>query len=165
MATPYGDKDGFTAYASENGYVLPDGISDADINAALLRGSRYIDTYEPRFPGYRTGGYAQERAWPRTCAVLYSGEVIPDAVIPDPIVSASYEAAFLEATTPGILSPVITGSSAIKREKVDSLEVEYAVASSATQAELMAAAKPCVTVIEGLLWPFLYVPYPFIAAV
>jgi len=161
----YGDNAGFTAYAEAAGYVIPDGTTDAQISAARQRGSLVIDRFEPRFSGSRTGGFAQVNAWPRTGASTYYGEAIPSDVIPDAIVNASYEAAFLELTNPGSLSPVITGSSLVKREKVGSLEVDYATINKADIAEIIALATPVVTVIEGLLWPFLRVELPGVLVV
>ncbi|MBY2986381.1 DnaT-like ssDNA-binding protein [Rhizobium leguminosarum] len=151
----YGTNVAAEAYWTAAGYVVPDGADADQITAARQRGSLVIDRYEPRFTGKRTGGYAQERAWGRTGATTYYGEAIPDGVIPDAIVNASYEAAFLELTNPGSLSPVVTGSSTVKREKVGQLEVEYATSSSMSVDDLVALATPVVTVIEGLLWPFL----------
>lgn len=151
----YGDNDGFTAYATAAGYVFPDGTTDAQKTAARQRGSLVIDRYEPRFNGCRTGGYAQERAWPRTGASTYYGEAIPSGEVPAPIINASYEAAFLELTNPGSLSPVVTGTSTVKREKVGQLEVEYATPSAASVADIIVMTTPVVTIVEGLLWPFL----------
>ncbi|MCS0459529.1 DnaT-like ssDNA-binding protein [Rhizobium favelukesii] len=152
----YGNNADFTAYADAAGYVFPDGTTDAQKTAARQRGSLVIDRYEVRFSGKRTGGYAQERAWPRTGASTYYGEAIPSDVIPVAIENASYEAAFLELTNPGSLSPVVTGSATVKREKLGQLEVEYQdTATDVTPADLVALATPVVTVIEGLLWPFL----------
>lgn len=94
----YGDNAGFTSYAEAAGYVFPDGATDAQKTAARQRGSLVIDRYEPRFSGRRTGGYAQERAWPRTGATTYYGEAIPSTEIPVAVINASYEAAFLELT-------------------------------------------------------------------
>jgi hypothetical protein len=151
----YGDNDGFRAYATAAGYVIPDDTTDDQIAAARQRGALVIDRYEGRFSGTRTGGWAQERAWPRTGAVTYYGEAIPSDIIPEAIVNASYEAAFLELTKPGSLSPVVTGSSIAKRKKVGQLEIEYAAASTTDIDELVAFATPVVTIIEGLLWQFL----------
>lgn len=156
----YGDNDGFTAYATAAGYVFPDGTTDAQKTAARQRGSLVIDRYEPRFSGKRTGGYAQERAWPRTGATTYYGEAIPSAEVPVAISNGSYEAAFLELTNPGSLSPVVTGTSTVKREKVGQIEVEYATSSSTDIDEVVALATPVVTTIEGLLWPFLMPVWP-----
>ncbi|WCK26643.1 DnaT-like ssDNA-binding protein [Agrobacterium pusense] len=151
----YGDNAGFTAYAEAAGYVIPDGTTDAQISAARQRGALFIDRYEPRFSGSRTGGYAQERAWPRTGASTYYGEPITSDVVPAAIVNASYEAAYLELTNPGSLSPVVTGSSTVKREKVGSLEIEYAASSSSDIGDIVAMATPVVTAIEGMLWLFM----------
>ncbi|APG91147.1 DnaT-like ssDNA-binding protein [Sinorhizobium americanum] len=151
----YGDNAGFTSYAEAAGYVFPDGTSDAQKTAARQRGSLVIDRYEPRFSGKRTGGYAQERAWPRTGATTYYGEALPSDTVPVAIINASYEAAFIELTNPGSLSPVVTGTSTVKREKVGQLEVEYSTSSSTEIDQIVALATPVVTLIEGLLWPFL----------
>lgn len=161
----YGDNAGFTAYAEAAGYVIPDGTTDAQISAARQRGSLVIDRFEPRFNGSRTGGFAQVSAWPRTGASTYYGEAIPSDVIPEAIVSASYEAAYLELTSPGSLSPVVTGSSTVKREKVGSLEIEYATSSSTDIADIVAMATPVVTAIEGMLWLFMCPVLPGILVV
>ncbi|WP_208179910.1 DnaT-like ssDNA-binding protein [Sinorhizobium medicae] len=150
----YGTNDGFTAYATEAGYVFPDGTTDAQKTAVRQRGSLVIDRYEPKFSGRRTGGYAQERAWPRTGATTYYGEAIPLNEIPVAIVNASYEAAFLEFTNPGSLSPVVTGTQTVKREKIGQLEVEYSTSSSTDIDDLVALATPVATTVEGLLWSF-----------
>ncbi|WP_426126315.1 DnaT-like ssDNA-binding protein [Pararhizobium sp. PWRC1-1] len=161
----YGDNEGFTAYAEAAGYVIPDGTEETAITAARQRGSLVIDRYERFFSGTRTGGYQQERAWGRKGASTYYGEAIPTGEIPVAIVNASYEAAFLELTNPGSLSPVVTGSSTVKREKIGQLEVEYAASSSTSIADLVAMATPVVTTIEGLLWPFLVPILPSILVV
>jgi hypothetical protein len=161
----YGDKDAAQAYWTAAGYVVPDGTTDAQITAALQRGSLVIDRYEHKFPGRRTGGFAQERAWPRTGASTYYGEVIPEADIPAAIINASYEAAFLELTNPGSLSPVITGSSTVKREKVGQIEIEYSESSSTSLADLVAMATPVVVSIEGMLWMFFVPSLPAILVV
>lgn len=160
----YGDNAGFTAYAAAAGSVFPDGTTEDQKTAARQRASLVIDRYEPRFSGTRTGGFAQERAWPRTGATTYYGEAI-GADIPAVIVNASYEAAFIELITPGSLSPVVTGSATVKREKVGRIEVEYSTSSSTNIGELVALATPVVTIIEGLLWPFLVPILPAVLVV
>ncbi|RKD68977.1 DnaT-like ssDNA-binding protein [Rhizobium sp. WW_1] len=162
----YGDNQGFRDYAAAAGYVIPDETSDADIAAARQRGSIVIDRYEMRFSGSRSGGYMQDRAWPRSGACTYYGEPIPGDVIPAPIVNASYEAAFLELTNPGSLLPVITLSEDVKRERIGHLEVEYQDSpTGATRDELIALATPVVSIIEGLLFLFLRPVLPGILAV
>ncbi|MBX5190131.1 hypothetical protein HJB86_14570 [Rhizobium sp. NZLR3b] len=161
----YGTTAEFTTYATAAGYVFPVGTTDAQKDAARQRGSLVIDRYERFFSGTRTGGYSQERAWGRTGASTYYGEAIPTGEIPAAIINASYEAAFLELTNPGSLSPVVTGSATVKREKIGQLEVEYATSSSTSIDDLVALATPVVTVIEGLLWPFLVPVVPGILVV
>lgn len=150
----YGDNTKAQAYWQAAGYVVPDGMGETDITAARQRGSMFVDRYEFKFPGSRTGGFAQERAWPRTGAETYYGEAIPSDAIPVAIENASYDAAFLELTNPGSLSPVVTGSATVKREKVGQLEVEYSTSSSTSVEDIVALATPVVTSIEGLLWMF-----------
>lgn len=161
----YGTNEGFTAYAEAAGYVFPDGTNDDQKAAARQRGSLVIDRYEPRFSGRRATGFAQERAWPRAGAVTQWGEAVPDADIPAAVVNASYEAAFLELTNPGSLSPVVTGSSQVKREKVGQIEVEYASSTSVSAADMVALATPVITTVEGLLWPLLMPVLPGIMVV
>lgn len=151
----YGDDNGFKAYAQNAGYVLPGGTTDPQIASARQRGALVIDRFEQRFSGTRTGGFQQERAWPRTGAATHWGEAIPADVIPVAIVNASYEAAFLELVNPGSLSPVVTGSGQVKREKVGPIEVEYQSGSSSSAEDVAAFATPIVTAINGMLWPFL----------
>jgi hypothetical protein len=150
----YGTNEGFTAYATAACYVIPDGTTDAQKAAARQRGSMFVDRYEFKFPGSRAAGFQQERAWPRSGATVYTGETIPADVIPVAVEMAAYEAAFLELNTPGSLSPVVTGSSTVKREKIGSLEIEYASSSSASLEDIIALATPVVTSIERLLWMF-----------
>jgi len=157
----YGDDAGFDAWMEENGYKLP---ADASSPSVLRhRGSVYIDgLYGMRFVGERTGGWAQERAWPRTGAYA-NGALIPGQVVPLPVVYASYEAALQEAREPGSLSLIGSAADRVKREKVDgAVEVEYQQASSEN---LALAMTPVMTVIEGLLSPFLQQAFPGILVV
>lgn len=150
----YGDNTKAQAYWQAAGYVVPDRMVETDITAARQRGSMFVDRYEFKFPGSRTDGFQQERAWPRKDAYVYTGEMIPDDTVPVAIEMAAFEAAFLELTTPGSLSPVVTGSATVKREKIGSLEVEYAASASMSVDDIVALATPVVTSIEGLLWMF-----------
>ena len=159
----YGDNAGFTTYAIEQGATLPAGATADQITAARQRGAMVVDRAEPRFTGTRTGGYAQERAWPREGAITAWGETIASSVIPEPIIRAGYEAALIELVSPGSLSPVVIGNAIAKREKAGSLEVEYAAAG--TPADLIAAAIPVVTTIDGLIRPFLNPPQPAVMVV
>lgn len=120
----YGTDAGFQQWLDEQGYALP---TTAPSPAVLrARGSAYVDGYEVYWTGQRTGGVMQELAWPRTGATVNCTQAIPSDVIPPAVVNASYRAAWLEASTPGILAgPSITTGSRVKREKVDVVEAEY----------------------------------------
>lgn len=147
----YGTDEAFTVWLAENGYALPD---DAPSPAILRqRGSVYVDgLYGIRFTGEKAGGWEQERAWPRTGAYA-GGSSIPEDVVPKPVIYASYEAALQEAREPESLSPIGSTAERVKREKVDgAVEVEYQQSGSE---DLAAAMTPVMTVIEGLLAPFL----------
>jgi hypothetical protein len=147
----YGDDSGFNTWLTETGYVLPVGAPSAEV--LRNRGAGYIDAvYGARFSGIPTGGFAQERAWPRTGAYAY-GQPIGDSIIPDAVIKASYAAAWQEASAPGSLSVVGSAATAVKREKVEgAVEVEYQANSGSWTAESL---RMVLTSVEGLLQPFL----------
>lgn len=151
----YGSDGGFTAYATAAGYDIPVG----SIPAARQRGSTYIDsTYGSRFVGKPTGGLDQEREWPRMGVPGFA-----DNDVPMRVENAAYEAALIELREPGSLSAIISGTSLVKREKVEgAVEVEYAVSD---KTDIAAAAQPVVTIIEGMLAPLLRKPMPGILVV
>jgi hypothetical protein len=147
----YGDDAGFEAWLADNGHILPDGHA---LEAVLRnRGSVYVDgVYGARFSGIPTGGFAQERAWPRTGAYAY-GQPIGDSIIPDAVIKASYAAAWQEATSPGSLSASGSEASRVKREKVEgAVEVEYQISEGPFSALSLVTL---LTEAEGLLAAFL----------
>ena len=145
----YGDDAGLDGWLAVNGYVLPVGAPTKPV--LRQRASDYLDgQYGARFVGAPTGGFAQERAWPRKDASA-CGEAIPDDVIPVAVISASYAAALYEAQNPGSLQATTPGQPLIKREKTDVLETEYFAGSG----DALADATPLLSAVEGLLAPFL----------
>ena len=145
----YGDDTGFTAWLSENGYQLPDGAP----SPAVLRnrGGQYIDAvYGSRFLGSVVDA-GQERQWPREGAIV-NGKLIPSNVVPAAVINAAYFAALQEANEPGSLSVVGSASSAVVREKVGQIEVQYANAQSDGTAS---AITPLISMVDGMLAPFL----------
>lgn len=163
-ATFYGTLLDAGTYFTDRGNTTWAAATEAARTAALVRASVAIDgRYEARFPGTRAGGYSQALAWPRIGATTASGSAIPANVVPLPVTYAAYEAALYELATPGGLSPVVTTNKVKKRTKVGQIEVEYATGSS--QAELIAASVPVLTLVDGLLWPFLTFATPGIMAV
>lgn len=150
----YGTDAAFEDWMADNGLTMP---LNAPTPAVLRRrGSVYIDgLYEARLPGSRAGGFAQERAQPRTGAT-FNGEAIPSDVVPVAWEHASYHAAYQEAASPGSLSVAASTSGAVKREKVDSLEVEYVAGSGDPVADAMVR----ISAVEGLLAPFFAAAMP-----
>lgn len=120
----YGDDIAFAGYLAGLGLTLPVGAPAP----AVLRqiGSDYLDAaYEHRLAcSKRTGGFAQERAWPRTGHSI-GGETLPDDLIPPAWVNASYRAAYLQATQPGWAQGGTAPSERVKREKVGPIDTEY----------------------------------------
>lgn len=150
----YGDDSGFNAWLASNGYTLPGGAPTVAV--LRQRGSAYIDgLYGPRFPGTPTGGLAQERAWPRTDAETIYGETIGSTTVPNAVIEASYAAGYYEANNTGGLAPSASAAGAIKREKVDRIEVEYFEGAGSAVANAM----PVLSTVEGLLAPLLIAPY------
>ncbi|MEE4332303.1 DnaT-like ssDNA-binding protein [Pseudomonas alliivorans] len=129
--------------------------------AALIRASAYIDgkfqtqnscgRWESLFSGIKTGGRAQALQWPRTGATDTEGNEIPTTEIPVEVEQATYEAALREIALPGSLSPDYVASTAIKRQKVDVLEIEYQTASTGTGVP----TRPVITVVDELIAPLL----------
>ena len=152
----YGDDTAFATWRTDNGY----GAIAGALSATVLRqrGSAYVDgVYGLRFPGSPTGGYAQERAWPRTGATAYGAD-IPSTAVPAAVVEASYLAALQEDASPGSLSVVVTAAAQVKREKVGPIETEY----QATSGDAVISSTPLLSAIEGLLAPLLYQLAPYI---
>lgn len=142
----YGSDEGLAAWATANGYTLPDSPSPAVLRQ---RGSDYVDgLYGARFPGYPTDGVEQERAWPRDGATVF-GASIGDTVIPVAVINASYAAAYYEALNPGKLSVVTSPTARVKRRKVDVIETEFFEPGDDT------SAAPILSTVEGLLSAYL----------
>lgn len=163
-ASSYGTLAAADAYCADRGKAAWATASDSDRLAALVRGSQAIDAlYEPRFTGRRTGGYDQPLSWPRSEAMTVNGEPITESTLPLAVTYAAYEAAALELSEPGSLTPVIVAARTVKREKVGPLETEYAVAD--TSDDMIASAKPILTMLDGLLYPLLRPVLPGILVV
>ena len=146
----YGDDAGFSAWMESQGLALP---IDAPAPAVLRQiGSNYIDAaYECRLScSSRTGGFAQELAWPRSGHHV-KGQAVPDDFVPPAWVNASYRAAYLNAVTPGW---AITGEDATRqtrRERVEgAVEVEYFAASEAVGSDV-APGMPSDSIINGMV--------------
>lgn len=148
----YGTDQGFADWLTMHGHVLPE---SAPAPAILRqRGSQYIDgLYGSRFSGQPTGGFTQDRAWPRSDASAH-GQTIPADVIPVAVEQAAYAAALQEAIRPGSLSVTATSSGALKRKKIDVIEKEYFEGSG----DAVADNTLRLSAVEGLLAPYFSAP-------
>lgn len=143
----YGSDLEFQAWLTANGLSLPVGAP----TPAILRqiGSDYVDgAYEPRLQcSQRTGGFAQERAWPRTGHVV-NCDGVPDDLIPQAWVNASYRAAYLQAVS-GWAQSGTDPSRITKREKVDVIEREFFAKGEGASAGNAAPGFPVDPLIDG----------------
>ncbi|WP_122593277.1 DnaT-like ssDNA-binding protein [Pseudomonas viridiflava] len=129
--------------------------------AALIRASAYIDgkyqsqnscgRWESMFTGTKTFGRSQDLQWPRKNAFDSDGELLPESDVPVEIQRATYEAALRELTAPGSLSPDYIASAAIKRQKVDVLEIEYQAAAATNGVP----TRPVITIVDEMVAPLL----------
>lgn len=149
----YGDDAGFAAYLAGQGLTLPVGAPAP----AILReiGSSYVDSaYGWMLTcSMKTGGFTQELQWPRSGHIV-NGEVVPDDLIPQSWINASYRAGYLQALTPGWATTGTDASRQTKREKVDVIEREF---FSSTEAAGTSAAPgmPSDSIINGMVTPWL----------
>lgn len=149
----YGSDEGLIAWLAAQGMTLPDGA-----DPAVLRqiGSDYVDgAYGYMlFCSQKTGGWDQEREWPRTGHYV-NGQPVPDTLIPPAWVNASYRAAYLESVTPGWATTGTDASRQTKRERVEgAVEVEYFSAADAAGSSV-APGFPSDSIINGAILPWL----------
>lgn len=144
----YGTDEDFQAYAEGAGQTVP----TAGLAALRQRGSAYIDgLYGARFSGVPTAGVQQERAWPRSGATAFCQSIASD-LVPLRVEQASYEAALIEARSPGSLSIVVDPSKRVKRQKVEGIEREFFDPGAGLDGSSIG---PVSSVIDGLLAPLL----------
>lgn len=149
----YGSAEEFRDYHESRGRISPGLWDDEYISSALLVATEWLDaTYATSFIGYKTGGFPQEREWPRTNAQIYTPNstfTFQDDEIPERIKQATYEVAWREATSPGALNIDFTPSK-YKRVAIEgALSVEYASNFSSSDVQLQ------IKVIKGILAPLL----------
>jgi hypothetical protein len=102
----------------------------------------------------------QERAYPRIGATAY-GSAIASDVIPTAVIHASYAAGWHEANNLGSLQIAVTASGLVRREKIDSIETEYFAGTG----DVTADATVRLSIVEGLVAPFLTRPMPGILVI
>lgn len=124
-ADSYNTLDEISAYATSHGLTFVTSPSSAGEAAARVA-AQWIDArYGARFPGYKTNGRSQSRAWPRTAAYDAEDLLLDSTEIPHEIKDAHAEAAIREYASPGTLAPDLERGGSIKRLKAGSVEIEY----------------------------------------
>lgn len=108
------------AYAESRGFVFSE--TDAEIEAWIVMGCDFIESFSEQFKGTRATT-TQALSWPRKDVVI-DGETFPSNAIPTQLKLAQAQAV-IEQSQGSELQPSITGY-AVRREKVDVIEVEYA---------------------------------------
>lgn len=150
----YGSDQEFSAWLAAQGLTLPVGAP----TPAVLRqiGADYVDAAYCHLLmcSQKTGGWEQERQWPRTNHRI-NGQMLPDDLIPQAWINASYRAAYLQATNPGWATNQVTPGRVTKRERVDTIEREFFDQSQAGGGASTAPGFPSDAVINGLVLPFL----------
>lgn len=125
-----GSDDDFNAWLAARGHVLPAGAPTAAI--LRQRATDYIDAnYVARLVGDLT-----------VAPILTALE------------TATYAAAWYEAGNPGALSAVASQSGAVKRRKVDVIEIEYFDGSG----DALADGTVRLSLVEGILSPYFASP-------
>jgi hypothetical protein len=132
-------------YATKHGKSFPiAGEAAAPAEAAARRATIWLDgVYGSGYPG-RAASTTQALEWPRKGAT-FRCEPLAEDLVPSPIKKACCEAAIRELATPGALSPDVTLTDRVVREKVGDLEVQYAASGGVD------AARPVVLEIEAVL--------------
>ncbi len=94
-------------------------FTDAEIEAALIRATAFIDTYK-RWPGKKATA-EQGLEWPRAGAYDVDGYLLQ--YVPDAIRSATMQAAIKELQEPFYFTSA--SGEMVKREKIGDLEIEH----------------------------------------
>lgn len=135
-------------FANQRGVELP--TEDGDLEPIIVQAADYINSYEPKFKGARVN-YDQPMAWPRSGVKVYGAEVA-ETVIPAQLKASQAQASILVVN--GVdLMPNITNY-AIRRQKVDVLEVEYAAGGGQNNAATPEIV-PKFPTVEALIKPLL----------
>jgi hypothetical protein len=123
-AEVYSTLEEFKAYRPRGGLALPAVLSDALTEAALVRGTAYVEgAYAHRWPGLKATE-TQGLSWPRAEAWNDDGYAL--TLVPAGVKNACMEAALIEANTVGALSLALEHGGMVSREKTGPLETDYA---------------------------------------
>lgn len=148
----YGSDEEFYAWLASQGLALP----PASPCAETLRqvGSDYVDSAYGHLLmcSQKAGGWDQERAFPRA-GHRVGGQLLPDDLVPQAWINASYRAGYLHAVQPGWATNGIDSNRVTRREKVDVIEREF-FAPGDVSASSVAPGMPSDSIINGMVTPW-----------
>lgn len=129
--------------------------TDPERLSALVRGSRALDgRYGVTFAGFKTGGLAQVRAFPRTGGFDYCAQLELDPnVVPLAIEQAAYELALVELASPGALTPTVGFGRVTKSEAVEGAASRsfFSPRELGMEGSLLNGFRPTILAAEDLL--------------
>jgi len=136
LANSYGDETGLQTYADARGTVIA-----GDLSQLLIRAMDYAETLD--YKGSKVQPGVQPLQHPRSGLVI-DGYTVPSDSIAIEMITAQYVTAL---SIDAGLDPLATVEPAVKREKVDVLEVEYqdGASSSSYNPEINRAYSKLVT--------------------
>lgn len=152
--TGLANADAFVSLEDCDDYCTAQGLTDwtsatrspaDDDEAAIRRATTWLSN-SFTWKGSRVNGRAQALAWPREDVVDDEGEDVAEDEVPIEVEQATCIAAAYERANPGGLTPSVTMVDRVKREKVDVIEVEYAVAPMSAE-----AARPTLTLVLDMI--------------
>lgn len=122
----YGTVAGYREYHTDRGRDVSAQTDDAVIAGKLLLASEWIDgRYGDRFMGFKVDQQAQVRDWPRVGAVDRDGYAVSSASVPYQIEWATYEVAYREMVSPGVLNQDYTPSKYSRVVITGAVDVTY----------------------------------------
>lgn len=122
-ANSYCDLDFALKYCVEKGYSSWIELSEAEQKSYILRGTDFVDNFY-EWKGYTRRGQYQSLSFPRDR--VYDDRGFEIDGIPEKLKKACVEAAYLNSTSGSdSLFGTTDANGKIKRQKVDTLEVEY----------------------------------------
>lgn len=152
--TGLADADAFVSLEDCDTYCTAHGLtawtgepsSPADLKEAAIRRATAYLSNSFTWKGSRLNGRAQALAWPRSDVEDEEGETVASDEVPVEVVSACCEIASRELATPGFMTPDVTLTDRVKREKIGPIETEYATTPLTAE-----AAKPIVSLVTDLI--------------
>lgn len=148
-ANSYIDEAYATAYAIARGVQLPS--DNALLDPLIVQACDYLETFRDQYIGVRASG-RQSLSWPRG-SVIIDGSAYAVNELPELLKQAQAQAV-IEVSTNGDLTPSVTGY-AVRMEKVDVIQVEYASGGGGTASQPTKPVVPSFPKIEALLDPLL----------